>query len=283
MDLMGFKRNSLLCPRCRKLVSGDETTCPYCGLAHPASRADLKIINLWTSGELNLVNIIISINAGFFLLTLLLDPGSFTLSANPFTFLSPSSEILFYFGASGAIPVFGFGRYWTVISASFLHGGLLHLLFNMLAFLQLGPFVLREYGPSRFVIIYVLAGAVGFLLSSYAGVALTIGASASICALIGAILYYGKSRNDFYGHLIYRQALGWVIGLVVIGLVVPGINNWAHGGGLVAGIVFSWVMGYERSTDYNLIELIISWLTVAAVVGVLVRSVIGVLLLLFYP
>jgi len=95
------------------------------------------------------------------------------------------------------------------------------------------------------VIIYLLAGVAGFYLSVLAGIPLTIGASASICGLIGAILYYGKSRGGFYGEAIYRQAMGWILGLVIFGLLIPGINNWAHGGGVLAGILLAFLMGYQ--------------------------------------
>ncbi|HEX7534054.1 MAG TPA: rhomboid family intramembrane serine protease, partial [Syntrophales bacterium] len=168
------------------------------------------------------------------------------LSANPLTFLSPSDRSLFLLGATGTIPIAGYGRWWTLIAASFLHGGILHIFFNMAALGQLGPFVLREFGFNRFVIIYLLTGVAGFFVSYLVGIPFTIGASASICGLIGAILYYGKSRGGFYGEVIYRQAMGWVVGLIIFGLLVPGINNWAHGGGLVSGIMLGFLMRYNE-------------------------------------
>lgn len=274
-------RNSLLCPRCRKLVSGDEKICPYCGLTNPAGRKLMKLLNHLSMGRLDLIPLIIYVNTGLLFLALLLDPGSLSLALNPFTFLSPSNETLFYLGASGAIPIFGYGRLWTIISASFLHGSLLHIFFNMTALWQLGPFVLREYGSSRFLLIYILAGAVGFLLSSFMGVALTIGASASICALIGAIIYYGKSRGDLYGHLIYRQALGWVVGLALIGLIVPGINNWAHGGGLVAGILLAWLLGYQEVGHGRTALAMAGWLCAVMTLAILFWSIIQAIFIFF--
>ena len=107
----------------------------------------------------------------------------------------------------------------------------------MMALRQLAPFVIREFGPWRFILIYSLGGVIGFWISYWAGVQLTIGASASICALIGAILYYSKSRGGTYGQALYRQVSGWVLGIFLFGLLVPGINNWAHGGGMAAGIL----------------------------------------------
>ncbi len=274
-------RNSSLCPRCRKLISSDERICPYCGLANPARRKLLKLLNLLSVGRVDMINLIVYLNAGFYLLALLLTPHSLTWAINPFTFLSPTNESLFYLGASGAIPLIGYNRWWTIISASFLHGSLLHIIFNMIALWQLGPFVLREYGVSRFIIIYILAGGIGFLISSLAGVGLTIGASASICALIGAIIYYGKSRGDLYGHLIYRQALGWVVGLVIIGLIVPGINNWAHGGGLLSGIALAWLLGYQDSRNRQVALLVAGWLCAAITALVLLWSIAGAVLVSF--
>jgi rhomboid protease GluP len=190
------------------------------------------------------------------------------LSANPLNFLSPPQEVLFLLGATGTIPIAGFGRWWTLLSASFLHGGLLHIFFNMMALAQLGPFVSREFGSSRFIVIYILTGVAGFYLSYLAGTPFTIGASASICGLIGAILYYGKRRGGLYGNAIYRQAVGWVAGLVIFGLLVPGINNWAHGGGIVSGILLGMILGYSESRQETMLHH-----TLAASCGILTAAV----------
>jgi rhomboid protease GluP len=236
------ERTSLLCPNCRKLISADEPACPYCGLSRPGTR------NFFLGGfnnlSLDITKIIVYLNGGFFILSLLLSVTNIGMSANPFTLLSPSQEGLFILGATGTLPIGSFGRWWTLISASFLHGSLMHIFFNMMALLQMGPFVVQEYGLNRFVIIYTLTGIAGFLLSYLAGVPFTIGASACICGLIGAIIYYGKARGGHYGDAIYRQALGWVVGLVIYGLLFPGINNWAHGGGVASGILCAWWLGY---------------------------------------
>ena len=78
------------------------------------------------------------------------------------------------FGASGAIPVFGYGRWWTILSAGWLHGGALHILFNMMWVRQIGPAVADIYGAGRMVIIYTVSCATGFLLSSFMGAYLPI-------------------------------------------------------------------------------------------------------------
>ena len=146
----------------------------------------------------------------------------------------------------------------TLISASFLHGGILHIFFNMAALRQLAAVVNREYGVYRMFIIYTLSGIVGFLISYLAGVAFTIGASASVCGLVGALLYYGKSRGGIYGRNLYRQISVWVIFLFVFGLVVPGINNWGHGGGILAGIIFGFLLGYQEKKREKIIDKILA-------------------------
>jgi rhomboid protease GluP len=249
-----MRKNSILCPNCRKLISADEPACPYCGLSKPGSFFKNRLLKPFSSGSVDIVKAIVYLNAGFYFLSLFLNLDSLGMSANPLTFLSPSDRSLFLLGATGTIPIAGFGRWWTLVTASFLHGGLLHIFFNMTALWQLGPFVLHEFGFNRFVILYTLTGVAGFFLSFLAGVPFTIGASASISGLIGAILYYGRSRGGFYGKAIYKQAMGWIIGMVFFGLLVPGINNWAHGGGVLSGVLFAWLLGYRENKSESLLH-----------------------------
>jgi rhomboid protease GluP len=244
--MSGTEKKSILCPNCRKLISSDEPSCPYCRITRPGSRLKRSLFKK----PKDAIKVIIYCNIVIFIFSLILTPLNLGSPANPLTFLSPSNNSLLLLGATGTIPIERFGRWWTLLSASFIHGGILHIFFNMFALRQLGPFVLQEYGFNRFAIIYLLSGILGFYISYLAGVFLTIGASASICGLIGAILYYGKSRGGLYGEAIYRQAIGWVIGLVLFGLMVPGINNWAHGGGIVAGMLIGLILGYnERKSE----------------------------------
>jgi rhomboid protease GluP len=189
---------------------------------------------------------IIYLNILMYFVSLILSRKLPELSFNPLTAFSPESGSLFAMGATGTIAVGQLNRWWTLISAGFLHGGILHIFFNMAALWQIGPFVINVFGPWRMYVIYTLGSVAGFYVSYLAGVKFTIGASASVCSLIGALLYYGKSRGDMLGKELFRQVAGWVAGLFVFGLIVPGINNWAHGGGIAAGAVISFFLGYEK-------------------------------------
>ena len=185
-----------------------------------------------------------------FVLSLLFSARSTGFSLNPMRFLSPDSRSLFWLGASGSIPIANYHHWWSLVSANYLHGSIMHILFNMIALKQLGPLVLQEYGNYRMFVIYTLSGIFGFFVSYLAGVPFTIGASAAVCGLIGAALYFGKSRGGIYGQNIFRQIGGWAIGIFMFGFFIPGINNWAHGGGMLAGAALGFLMGYgERNRE----------------------------------
>jgi rhomboid protease GluP len=270
---MSAERKSILCPNCRKLISSDEPFCPYCGLKRPGVHNIVSLVrNLFFTYDP--VKAIIFINIVFYALALFLNPGEIFSTRGAFDFLSPSNKSLFLLGATGTVPVFQFHRYWTIISASFLHGSILHIIFNMMALFQLGPFVLREFGFYRFINIYILTGIVGFMVSLLFGVFFTIGASASLCGLIGAILYYGKSRGGSYGQAIYKQAMGWVVGLIIFGVLISGINNWAHAGGLLSGIMFAFLMGYSDKRMETAWHKLLAFACILITAGVLIWAIV---------
>jgi rhomboid protease GluP len=162
-------------------------------------------------------------------------------------FLSPSSESVFLFGASGSIPMFSYGRWWTVLTAGWLHGSLIHIGFNLMSLRNVADPVAEFYGANRMIIIYTFSGITGFLASSVfneylrfipflGGGGLTLGASASICGLIGSLFYYGK-RAGSSG--VSEQAKQWAIYILIFGFIVSGIDNVAHLGGFAGGYICS--------------------------------------------
>ena len=266
---MNQKRKSILCPNCGKLISADELRCPYCDISRPGS---WRTNNFLTRGLLHtdqLIKMIIYVNIGMFVISLLFNPLLTSFSLNPLNFLSPNNKSLLLLGATGTFPVYKLDRWWTLISANYLHGGILHILFNMFAFKQLAPLVAREFGISRMFIIYTAGGVIGFWISCLFGVLFTIGASASICGLIGAMLFYGKSRGGVYGQAIYKQVFGWVIGLFLFGFMIPGINNWGHGGGILAGILVGFILGYQEKKPERLVHKTIAVICIIVTVTVL--------------
>jgi rhomboid protease GluP len=267
--VMDKQKKAILCPNCKSLISRDEARCPYCGIAHPGSWWKN---NRWTQGFRDtdqLLKAIIYVNVGFYILSLFLGIRGLNLSLNPLTLLSPDTNSLLLLGATGTVPINSFGRWWSLVAANYLHGGILHIFFNMFALRQIGYLVLEEYGTYRMFAIYTLGGIAGFLLSYLVGVPLTIGASAAVMSLIGALLYYGKSRGGAYGQMIFRQVAGWVVGIFLFGFLVPDINNWGHAGGMIAGIVLGFFLGYRERRKENLMHKLLAGLCMLVTVAVL--------------
>ena len=131
------------------------------------------------------------------------------------------------------LPIFTYEFWWTPITAIYLHGSLLHsFFFNMMWVRQLGPVVEELFGPFRLFAIFTIAGFTGFLASTLAGHELTLGASGSIFGLLAAAIAYGRRAGS---QLFTRQFLQWAVLLFIMGFVMPGVDNWAHGGGFVGG------------------------------------------------
>lgn len=274
-------RNSLLCPNCRKLISRSAAVCPFCNVSNPSSRLKNNIFTNSLSDGRQLVSTLITINVVMFVFSILIDPRMESMNFSPFGFLSPSNKSLLVLGSTGTYIVFHFERWWTLLSANYLHGGLLHILFNMLALRQLAPLVIHEFGIHRMVSIYTLGGITGFFISALAGVHFTIGASAAVCSLIGALLYYGKSRGGVYGQALFSQIGGWAIGIGLFGFLVPGINNWGHGGGMAAGFLLAYMLGYRERKRENLRHKYLSTACIILTILVLVWSCLNGVLALF--
>jgi rhomboid protease GluP len=196
--------------------------------------------------------------------------------------LSPSSEALVWFGGSGAYPVFVMGNWWTLLSAGWLHAGVLHILFNMMWVRNLGPSAVDIIGPGRTMILYVVSGVSGFLLSSVmgafgpripflSGAVLTVGASASVFGLIGALMHYGRVSGS---HLVREETKGYAIMGLVMGFLIPGIDNWAHAGGFLGGYGMSMFFNpltRERG-DHVVIALVLVVATFAAIAASLLQG-----------
>jgi len=185
---------------------------------------------------------------GLYALSLLLTvvSGGTLMGGSVFNMLGPNGKAVETLGVSGAGPVFFQGRWWTVLSAGWLHGGALHILFNMMWVRQLGPIVADMYGGARMVIIYTLASICGFLLSSVlaafvpipllSGGYYTLGASAAIFGLLGSLLHYGRRGGS---SIVRTQAMSWAIPVFLFGFFMPGVDNAAHLGGFAGGYLAS--------------------------------------------
>lgn len=221
----------------------NDDRCYNCGRRNPGLWGFAPALRA-LGGDMGFVPFVIGACAVLYVLTLIASRGNIGMGGL-FSFFSPSRQSLFLFGASGAIPVFVADRWWTVLSAAWLHGGALHILFNMMWVRQLAPATADLYGPGRMVIIYTAAAVVGFALSSFAGAYLpdllilrggqfTVGASAPIFGLLGALVYYGRRTGS---RIVGSEALTYALMLGIFGFLMPGVDNYAHAGGFGGGYV----------------------------------------------
>ena len=264
----------MVCPSCGSLVGVRDDKCYSCGRSNPG---------LWGFGpalrsigaDFSFSNVVIGACATLYVITLLMS-GSGIRMDGIMSMLAPSTPVLFLFGASGAIPVFSFGRWWTVLSAGWLHASLLHIFLNMYWVRQMGPAMTDILGPARTVIIYTAGGVAGFALSSFAGAffppipfllgaGFTVGASAPVFGLIGALYHYGRTSSS----LAKQMAQSIVIQAVIFGVVMgnSGIDNFAHLGGFAGGYftsAFLNPMTRERG-DHTIIALVCLAATVLSI------------------
>lgn len=146
------------------------------------------------------------------------------------------------------------GEWWRLGSAMFLHFGLLHLALNIWALWDGGQWVERMYGHFRFVAIYLLAGLAGNLLSLvvHAGRAVSGGASGAIFGIYGALLsFLWLEREQIHAgefRWLFWAAVGFSMATIIFGLMIPGIDNAAHIGGLLAGLILGVLLKPGRGT-----------------------------------
>ena len=267
----------MICTSCGVLVGVNDDKCYNCGRRNPGLWGYAPALRA-LGGDLGFLPFVIGTCIVIYALTLLASRGNIGMGG--LALFSPSQPALLTFGESGAIPVFVLGRWWTVLSAGWLHGGVLHLLFNMLALRQIGPATAELFGPGRMVIIYTVGSIAGFALSSFAGAFFrgflqggiyTVGASASIAGLVGAILAYGHRSGS---GMARSYANSVIIQLVLIGFLMPAIDNYAHAGGLAGGYLVARLLDplKPERIDHIVIALVCLGLSLLSIVWSVVNS-----------
>ena len=155
----------------------------------------------------------------------------------------PTSTLIFMGAMYG--PKVGMGEVWRLVSCLFLHGDGTHILLNGIALYGLGRLCESVYGPTRFLWLFLFAGVSGSTLSFLGGNVASVGASGSIFGLMGACIVFGHRYRlvlpPHIGEIFRKKLLPWVGLNLVIGLLIPFIDNLGHFGGLIGGVVFAMV------------------------------------------
>jgi rhomboid protease GluP len=234
-----------MCPNCRAFITTDDKVCPYCeiklGAPAAARRAPADLLGGLIPHARFTTIVILLINAGFYLAEEL--PGLIQNGA--------AGLPIFQAGAKFG-PYIHEGQWWRLLTAGFLHGGILHLLMNSWVLFDLGAATEEAYGTSRYLVIYFLSTITGFY-GSYLwnpGVA-SVGSSAGIFGLLGAMIALGVRDKSSYGAALRAHYVQWGIYAILLSALFPATDNAAHIGGVGGGFAIAYIAGTPRLTGYG--------------------------------
>ena len=258
--LGGGEKRPKLCPSCGALVGINATRCHECG-------ANLRFgLAAWSKGLAEFFGGHAPVTVAILIANVVLFTAEImgTMQAGQFGGLSilwsMNGETLYRLGACFGPSIFVGHEWYRLITAMFLHGGLIHIGFNMMVFLDLGPIVEEVYGSARYLFLYIVMGAVSFLVSALAG-HFSLGASGAILGLVGLLIAITTKRGGIYMRELRSRLISWVVTIFAIGLLFTGMrtDNWAHAGGLAAGFALGKVFadrapmnGSEKTRAYAL-------------------------------
>ena len=236
-----------MCPHCRAFITTRDRVCPYCNETVAPRTVERhgdggSILGGFIPHARFVTTMILLINAALYLAT-----GIYSMNGGGGNLLNIDMETLWAFGAKLTRSIVGYGQWWRLVTAGFLHGGLIHIGMNSWVLFDLGAQVEEVFGQTRLIVIYFCATVGGFLASTFWSNALSIGASAAIMGLIGAMIALGTMHRSAVGDAIRRVYLRYAIYMVIFGLLpFFNIDNAAHVGGLATGFVVARVAGLPR-------------------------------------
>lgn len=143
------------------------------------------------------------------------------------------------------------GDYYRLISSAFLHVSLFHLLVNMYSLYIIGSQIENFFGKTKYIVIYLFSAIMGSLFSMLFTRGVSLGASGAIFGLLGAMLYFGYFYRIYLGNTITSQILPVILINLLIGFSSSSIDNFAHIGGLVGGIIITMALGVKDKADKN--------------------------------
>jgi rhomboid protease GluP len=237
-----------LCPACGTLVGASATRCHQCGASMTFSLAaaskSLSKLMPTTSPATYAILTLSCVMYGLSLLwTIRLNgmqaPAGGGLGAL-MGFGAIDGNILMRLGASLPLPI-NLMQPWRFVTAVFLHGSLMHIAFNLWVLMDIGPQIEELYGSARYLFIYVITGIGGYVVSSTFG-KFSVGGSGALLGLIGVLLAITTGRRSAGMQMLRSQIIRWLIYIAVWGLLFPGIDNYAHGGGLAAGFLLGKIL-----------------------------------------
>ena len=277
----GGQSRPKLCPSCRTLVGAEATHCHNCGanLTFSLAAASRSLERLMPTQSPATYGIL-ALSCLFFVISLVAtirETGFSSMGgglSGLFGFGAVGGSVLERFGASLPLP-YNLAQPWRFVMAVFLHGSILHIFFNMWVLMDIGPQIEELYGSARYFFIYVVTGIGGYLLSSGTG-HMSVGGSGALLGLIGVLLAVTTNRRTIGMQMLRNQLIKWLIYIAVWGLLFPGIDNFAHAGGLITGFILGKIMADRPpvSPDERKKADALGWLA-----GLLVAASLGLMVL----
>ena len=257
-----------LCPNCGSLVGINATRCHNCGTNLRFSMAAVnRSLSGVFSGPAPITTALLVANLLMFgveWMAAVAQGGGGGLSI----LWSMGGEASYRLGMSAPYGIYVQHQWFRLITAMFLHGGLIHIGFNMMSLMQLGPALEELYGSARYFFLYIVTGAFGFLASSFIG-HYSLGASGGLLGLVGAMLAITTKRGGSYMRELRSRLISSVVILFVLGFMGMGIDNWAHGAGLAAGFVLGKIFADRQPMDVREKQIAnaLGWLAGLAVIA----------------
>jgi rhomboid protease GluP len=228
-----------MCPHCRAFITANDRVCPYCNEKVGPRAIDRRepgaILGGFIPHARYTTVIILLINFGLYVATAVYGK---TVG---------ETEALLMFGAKARVAIFGYHQWWRLVTAGFLHAGILHILMNSWVLFDLGTQVEELFGTSRMIVFYFISTVCGFFLSTVWNPGLSVGSSAGIFGLIGAMIALGVRHRSTLGDHIRGLYIRWAIYGLLFGLLpFFQIDNAAHVGGLASGFGVAYIAGLPK-------------------------------------
>lgn len=163
--------------------------------------------------------------------------------------------------------IFKYNEYYRLITGAFLHANFVHLILNCYSLYVIGSQIENFMGKWKYLIIYFISAITGSMLSALLSDGASIGASGAIFGLMGSLLYFGYHYRVYLGNVLKSQIIPLILLNLLIGFITPGIDNFAHIGGLVGGALATVAVGVKyKSTKF---EMINGWIVLIILLGFL--------------
>lgn len=164
--------------------------------------------------------------------------------------------------------IIALGQWWRLITAIFLHGSLLHIVFNMWVIMDIGPMVEELFGSARYLFLYIATGTFGYFVSAFAGQR-SVGASGALLGLIGLLLASTTRSSSASSQMMRSNLIKWIVYIAIMGFMFSGIDNYAHFGGLAAGFVLGklFIDRPPQGQSETRVANILGWGTAILVIG----------------